>query len=100
MFRSLGLLLLFCGFGLAGMPQLRLRDTRGSVPTNAEWGSAKAVLLFFVTPDCPVANSYVPEMNRIREAYAARGVVVWAVQADTTTKDADVAKYASEFRYG
>ena len=91
--------LVFCTLCVAGVPQLNLRDTRGTVHTNAEWQSAKALLLFFVTTDCPVANSYVPEMNRIRDAYASRGVVVWAVQADTTTPDAAVAKYASEYRY-
>lgn len=87
-------------FLLAAAPQWRLRDTLGGIHTNAEWSAARAVLLFFVTTDCPVANSYVPEMNRIRDAYAARGVVVWAVQADTTTADPVVAKYAAEFRYG
>src|SRR5207245_2384058 len=44
-------------------------------------------------------NSYVPEMNRIRDAYAGRGVQVYGVQADTTTADADVARYAKDYRY-
>lgn len=101
MFRRLSCLLLLCGAAaLAGVPQLHLRDTKGAIHTNAEWNSAKAVLLFFVTTDCPVGNSYVPEMNRIRDAYAARGVVVWAVQTDTTMAEPAVAKYAAEYRYG
>jgi peroxiredoxin len=100
MFRPLPcLLLLAAAAASAGVPQLHLRDTRGTTHTNLEWNSAKAVLLFFVTTDCPVANSYVPEMNRIRDAYASRGVVVWAVQADTTTAEPAVAKYASDYRY-
>ena len=48
--------------------------------------------------DCPVGNSYVPEMNRIREAYAAKGVAVYGVQAETSTDEA-VVKYAQEFHY-
>lgn len=87
-------------FWLTAGPQFQLRDTQGSVHTAAEWIGAKAVLLFFVTTDCPVANSYVPEMNRIHEAYAGRGVRVYAVQADTTVPDAAVAAYAKDFRYG
>jgi peroxiredoxin len=94
------LLLLWGAAAFAGVPQLHLRDTRGAVHTNAEWSSAKAILLFFVTTDCPVANSYVPEMNRVRDAYAARGVVVWAVEAETTTADPVVAKYAADYHYG
>ena len=91
--KILGLLL------LAASPQFQLRDTQGATHTRAEWQGRKAILLFFVTTDCPVANSYVPEMNRIRDDYASRGVLVFAVQADTTTSDADVAKYARDYRY-
>lgn len=84
----------------AGVPQFQLRDTQGALHTPAEWHSAKAVLLFFVTTDCPVANSYVPEMNRIHDAYAARGVLTFAVQADTTVAPNAAAAYAKDFHYG
>jgi peroxiredoxin len=87
-------------FWLSAVPQFQLRDTRGAVHTDAEWGGAKAILLFFVTTDCPVANSYVPEMNRIHDAYAGRGVRVYAVQADSTVPESAVAAYAKDFRYG
>src|SRR5437870_3501897 len=60
---------------------------------------AKATVVFFVTIDCPIGNSYVPEMNRIRDTYASRGVAVWAVQADPTVPDAATTKYAAEYRY-
>jgi peroxiredoxin len=83
----------------AGGPQFRLRDTQGATHTPSEWAAQKAVVLFFVTIDCPIGNSYVPEMNRIRDAYAPRGVAVYAVQADPGVRDADVAKYAREYRY-
>lgn len=83
----------------AAAPQFRLRDTLGAVHTSAEWAAQKAIVLYFVTVDCPVANSYVPEMNRIREAYALRGVAVYGVQAEVTVPEPEVAKYAREFRY-
>lgn len=84
----------------APVPRFQLRDTQGAVHSPAEWNGQKAILLFFVTTDCPVANGYVPEMNRIRDTFAARGVLVYAVQADTTIADADVARYAKDYRYG
>jgi peroxiredoxin len=93
--------LLFWAAGVcAAAPPFELRDTQGMLHTAAEWNGAKAILLFFVTTDCPVANSYVPEMNRIRDAYAARGVRVWGVEADTTVADAEVARYARDYHYG
>src|SRR5437867_3223156 len=79
-------------------PPFRLRDTQGALHTSAEWAGAKAAVVFFITIDCPIGNSYVPEMNRIREAYGPRGVVIWAVQADPSVAVAAVAKYASEYR--
>ena len=97
---------LLCGMlaavwgALAAVPQFQLRDAQGATHSNAEWKGQKAILLFFVTTDCPVANGYVPEMNRIHEAYGPRGVEVYAVQAETTVPDADVARYAKDYRYG
>ncbi len=96
--RTLGFLL-GAAVAFGAVPSFRLRDTEGAVHTAAEWSGGKVVLLFFVTTDCPVANSYVPEMNRIREAYGPRGVLVYAVQADTTVPQADVARYAKDYRY-
>src|SRR3954447_7492245 len=85
---------------LAAPPQFNLHDTNGATHTAAEWAAQKAILLFFVTTDCPVANSYVPEMNRLRDTYSARGVAVYAVQAETTVADDVVVRYAQEYRYG
>jgi len=84
---------------LGQVPQFQLRDTAGGIHTPTEWHTHKAVVLFFVTTDCPVGNSYVPELNRIRETYSGRGVLMLGVQADVTVKDAEVAKYAADFRY-
>jgi peroxiredoxin len=92
--------MLFWAAGVwAAAPAFELRDTLGQIHAPAEWSGAKAIVLFFVTTDCPVANSYVPEMNRIRDAYAQRGLRVYAVQADTTMADTEVERYARDYHY-
>jgi peroxiredoxin len=91
--------LCLCGAALAAPLSFQLRDTNGALHTQAEFAGHKALVLFFTTTDCPVANSYVPEMNRIHEAYASRGVLFYAVQTDLTIPQADVAGYARDFRY-
>jgi hypothetical protein len=53
----------------------------------------------FVTIDCPVANSYVPEMNRLHDRFSPRGVRFYAVQADVTIAENEVARYARDYRY-
>jgi peroxiredoxin len=95
-------LLLCAGFGVTGcaaVSPFRLYDARGAVHTQAEWSGQKAIVLFFVIHDCPVVNSYVPEMNRIEEAYGSRGVRFYAVQADASASFADTAEYALAFHY-
>src|SRR4051794_34237436 len=81
----------------AAVPQFRLPDTGGTIHTTAEWNGKQAILLFFVIHDCPIVNSYVPEMNRIAAAYAARGVSGYAVQADTSAPAAITAQYARDY---
>jgi peroxiredoxin len=91
--------LLIALFFVSSAPQFHLRDTQGATHTSAEWAGNKAILLYFITVDCPVGNSYVPELNRLRESYAARGVAFYAVQADPSVAEAEVARYARDYRY-
>ncbi|HLY20120.1 MAG TPA: redoxin family protein [Bryobacteraceae bacterium] len=85
---------------LASPPfQFSLRDVDGSAHSAGEWAQARAVVLFFVTTDCPLCNGYAPEMNRIDEAYTARGVRFYAVQGDTTIADDEVRRHARDFAY-
>jgi peroxiredoxin len=97
--RSIAVLLACAATCVAGLPQFEWRDTSGAVHRAAEWSGKRAVVIFFVMTDCPLANGYVPEMNRIRADYAAKGVAVYAVQTDNTISDADVRKYAKDFGY-
>jgi peroxiredoxin len=100
----LGKLAVACCVALAALSLraeagFRVRDSEGALHTFEEWRGHQAIVLFFVETDCPIANGYVPEMNRIREAYRARGVLFFAVQADAGAPDAAVARYAKEYRY-
>jgi len=79
--------------------RFELRDTSGALHTAEEWRAKKAVVLFFTMTDCPLANGYVPEMNRMRATYEPSGVAFYAVQVDTTVPDAAVKKYAQKFGY-
>ena len=91
---------LACGaLASAGPVRFELRDTNGAMHRESEWQGAKAIVLFFTMTDCPLANGYVPEMNRIRAAYGAKGVAFYAVQADPTAPDGAVKKYAQDYGY-
>jgi peroxiredoxin len=77
----------------------RLTDTAGVVHTERELASASAVVLFFLAPECPISQGYVPEMNRIAQAYAARDVRVFGVQSDPAASDPEVSRHVAEYKY-
>jgi peroxiredoxin len=91
---------LLCAAAFAhARPQFALRDTRNLIHSSEEWNGKKAIVVFFTTTDCPLSNNEVPEMNRTRRDYEARGVAFYAVQADPTIADADVVQHTREYQF-
>jgi len=80
--------------------RVSLADSQGKIHTSAEWAGKKAVVLLFVTTDCPLSNAYVPELNRLERAYAQLGAVFYAVQGDATIAAEEVQRHVKEFGYG
>jgi len=98
LFLALAACLSAAGSAGAGL-RFSLHDTEGVVHDQDEWAGARAVVIFFMTTDCPLSNGYVPEMNRIEQDYASRGVRFYAVQGDTTIADDEVRRHARDFAY-
>jgi peroxiredoxin len=82
-----------------GLPHFSFSDTAGRIHTAADWAGKRALVLFFVSTDCPLSNRYVPEMNRIAGTYAPRGVAFYAVQGDATVPLDQVRAHVKEFGY-
>jgi peroxiredoxin len=102
MSRKFGMaVLLVCALAGAAsrLPQFSLLDTEGKMHTPAEWSSHRAAVLFFLTTDCPLCNTYVPELNRIAQAYTPRGVAFYAVQGDATVPADEVRSHSREFAF-
>jgi peroxiredoxin len=76
-----------------------LKDASGNVHTEKEWSGKKTVVLIFIATDCPISNSYIPELKRLNVEYVAQGVVFYAVQSDPTESSDRVTQYAQEFGY-
>jgi thiol-disulfide isomerase/thioredoxin len=53
-------------------------------------GNARATVFVFIHPDCPVSNRYAPELNRLHEEYAARGVQLFAVYPGREDDEAEI----------
>lgn len=59
----------------------RTLDGRAVDPLRREPG-VRAVVLIFLRTDCPIANQTAPDIERVRAAYADRGVRFWLVYVD------------------
>lgn len=88
----IAVLLLMIGFGGAGKDRLcenvqvvrtlDLSDAGGAKHTTKEWSGAKAVVLFFISSECPASNGYAPELARLFKDYADQGVKFYGVHSD------------------
>ena len=61
--------------------------------------AGKASILFFVTTDCPISNSYAPEVRRICGEYGAKGISCTLVYVDSQLTAAEIRKHRREFSY-
>ncbi|HKQ59794.1 MAG TPA: redoxin family protein [Candidatus Polarisedimenticolaceae bacterium] len=52
----------------------------------------------FTQVDCPIANRYAPEIRRIAESFAARGVRFWLVYPDPDAPAAAIRRQLEEYR--
>lgn len=83
---------------------VRIRGVDGRTMAPFE-PSGAANIIFFVATDCPIANSYAPEIQRVCREYAARGVECSLMYEDVDTAAPDgsleerVRKHLNDFRY-
>jgi hypothetical protein len=106
--RRIGLLVIGLSFGsgLAGAapaadgvhaaPTAQSLDGR---PVNPFDTHAKAVVLIFVSTDCPIANRYAPEIERLYETYAGKQVAFWLVYADGHESVEQIRAHRHDYQY-
>ena len=79
-------------------PVFEFEDLEGRRIRPFDAPSAKAVALVFLLPDCPIANSFIPEINRLHESFAPRGVTLVLVHADSETTAEKAREHAREYQ--
>ncbi len=78
---------------------LSFKDVQGATHQPLVAAGQKATVLFFVLSDCPIANSYAPEINRIADVYSARGVRSYLVYVEDDLSVAAGRQHAQEHEY-
>ena len=83
---------------LGRITQFSLQDAQGMTHTRKSWQAAPAVVLLFLGIECPVANGYAPEMTRLAQEFADRGVVFVGVHGDPDVTAKLATQHAREYQ--
>ena len=79
---------------------LRVLDLDGRlVDPLAPAPGVKATVFVFITTDCPIANRYAPEIQRLTTVFTSRGVRVWLVYANPHEPLASIREHLRQFQY-
>lgn len=76
---------------------LKFKDIRGVALSLADFGEPKAYVFVFVESGCPLAQKYLPVLNRLEKTYRDKGVQFVAVNAGPTDTLTVMAAQALEF---
>ena len=56
-------------------------------------------MLFFISSDCPISNSYAPEIQRLCSEYRMKGIACQLVYEDVGLDTTSMRKHLNEYRY-
>ncbi|MBI4475767.1 MAG: redoxin family protein [Acidobacteria bacterium] len=59
----------------------------------------KATVVIFASTDCPISNRYAPEVRRLHEAFARKGVRFWLVYPNPSESPAAIRTHLKEYGY-
>lgn len=99
---TLALLTLASGCGprvTAESPRVgvEVQDVEGGKHWLFDGREGQAVVLVFWMQDCPIANAYAPEINRLAKEYTGRGVRWFVVQVDRQLTAEAARRHAHEY---
>ena len=79
---------------------LRVPDLDGRlVDPLAPAPGVRATVFVFITTDCPIANRYAPEIQRLSEVFTSEGVRFWLVYANPHEPLASIRNHLRQFQY-
>ena len=76
----------------------KFEDTQSKVHNPFDDEKTKAVVLVFVTTDCPIANYYQPTLTTLTKQFAKKGIPFFQLHADPEAKVDVLRKHADEYK--
>lgn len=74
------------------------RDIEDKVSTPLESKSTKAIVVIFVTTDCPISNYYQPTVRRLEKQFGEQGVKFFLCHSNAKSDLSEIKTHRREFR--
>jgi thiol-disulfide isomerase/thioredoxin len=68
-------------------------------PFNPLATRARATVLLFVGPDCPISNRYAPEIRRLAESYGNDEILFYLIYVDPNLDSKSIQQHLRAFSY-
>ncbi len=81
------------------LPALELVDLEGRPFDPLHEGQATVRVFVFVRTDCPISNRYAPEVRRLADRFAPRGVAFWTVFPDPDATAESIREHLASYDY-
>ncbi len=80
-------------------PSVSLVDLDGRSVNPFENSTNRAIVFLFIAVDCPISNSYAPEVRRLYAEFAPKNVTFKLIYTDPDLTPAEIRKHLKEYDY-
>lgn len=79
--------------------QIAVKTVNGNWIKPLQGTKRKATVLLFIAHDCPISNSYAPELNRMIKQFSAQNVVFYLVYTEPELSPTAARTHLRQFGY-
>ncbi len=79
------------------IPNLTFKDDKGKTHRLYELENTKAIVIAFLSFECPVSKSYAQPLSEIADEFGKFGVTIWGLTTNEDDSRDDIAKAAKRF---
>ena len=80
------------------IPDFVLPDSNGKQTALTDFEDVRVFVVVFVGTECPIGNSYVPDLNDLQKRYSDRNVQVIGINSNLSDSAKSIAKHAKEYK--
>ncbi len=101
--KQLFVVLLVAGLAFAGAPEkvdnFSLADYNGKSISLADYKNSKAIVLMFISTQCPVSNAYNERMAELYNDYKGKNVAIVGINSNKAETPSDIKEHAQEHNF-